>query len=85
MALSKQDLARAEAALQNEEQTLKEKWCVLKGHRFDLPAANPINQPLEMTHCQIRCNRCNCTATLSITVDRKPDQPTIVAPVTPSK
>ena len=36
--MTKDDMAKAEAALLAEEHALKKKWCALKGHRWDLPA-----------------------------------------------
>ena len=38
------DLKAAEDALDAEEQAIKRKRCKLRGHRWDLPAANPFNQ-----------------------------------------
>jgi len=56
----------AEDALHAEEQALKRKWCKLKGHRWDLPAANPFNQ--NVPECETICNRCNAHAKVTVTV-----------------
>jgi hypothetical protein len=62
------DLKKAEAALLAEEQALKEKWCRLKGHRWDLPTTSPFNNGF-LTTCEIICNRCNAHATVTVTID----------------
>jgi len=82
MAMTKEDTAKAEAALNAEELALKKKWCALKGHRWDLPADNPFNH--DMLECIIICNRCNAHAELSIKVDKAaapaPSLPPAAAP-----
>jgi hypothetical protein len=67
MPISKEEMTKGEAALVAEEATLKRKWCALKGHRWDLPAASPFNH--DILECEIICNRCNAHATLAITID----------------
>jgi hypothetical protein len=67
--LTKEVMAKAEAALRAEEQTLKEKWCALQGHRWDMPAVSPFNH--DILDCTIICNRCNVHASLTITVEGK--------------
>jgi hypothetical protein len=66
--LTKERMAQAEAALRAEEQLLKEKWCALQGHRWDLPAVSPFNH--DIFECGVICNRCNAHATLTITIDK---------------
>lgn len=60
-------MEKARAALRAEEQALKEKWCKLEGHRWDLPQPNPFNSGL-LTTCEVICNRCNAHATLTVDV-----------------
>jgi hypothetical protein len=69
--LTKEAMLEAEAQLNAEEEKIKRKWCELKGHRWDLPQPNPLNS--DSLDCQIRCNRCNITGTLSIVVDKYPE------------
>jgi hypothetical protein len=78
-AMTKEDMAKAESALNAEEQALKKKWCALKGHRWDLPGANPFNN--DMLECIVICNRCNTHAVLAIAID-KPVAATPAAPAT---
>jgi hypothetical protein len=66
MALSKEDFARAEAALLAEEQATKKKWCALKGHKWDLPAVSPFNH--NILECEIICGRCNVHAIVTVTI-----------------
>lgn len=70
-ALTGDDLKKAEAELLAEEQALKEKWCRLKGHRWDVPGVSPFNNG-HMTSCEVICNRCNVHATLTVDVHEKP-------------
>jgi hypothetical protein len=65
-ALSKEEMKKAEEALYAEEYATKKKWCVLKGHKWDLPAASPFNH--DMLTCEVICNRCNAHATVTITI-----------------
>jgi len=76
MGLSKEDFARAEAALLAEEQATKKKWCALKGHKWDLPAVSPFNH--NILDCEIICGRCNAHAIVTVTVNKEDD-------VTPKK
>lgn len=69
--LTKEAMQEAEAQLNTEEEKIKRKWCELKGHRWDLPQPNPLNS--DSLECQIRCNRCNITGTLSIVADQYPE------------
>jgi hypothetical protein len=62
------DLKAAEDAIDAEEQTLKRKRCKLRGHKWDLPAANPFNQSQTLTECETICNRCNARARVTVTV-----------------
>jgi hypothetical protein len=68
-AMTKDEMSKAEAALLAEEQATKKKWCVLKGHRWDLPAVNPLNH--DLSECEIICNRCNLHGTVTITTAGK--------------
>ena len=77
--MTKEDVAKAEAALNEEELALKKKWCALKGHRWDLPTPSPFNH--DMLECIIICNRCNAHAELLIKVD-KPAAPTATTATT---
>ena len=61
------DEKAAEAALDAEEQALKRKRCALKGHKWDLPSANPFNHG-KLTSCETICNRCNAHAKITLTV-----------------
>ena len=78
--ISKEEMAKAEAALLAEEQAIKEKWCVLKGHRWDLPGVSPFNN--NIMDCRVICGRCNVGATVTVTVDATPATvaPTSVPP-----
>jgi hypothetical protein len=67
MPMTPEEIKRAEAALDAEEQALKEKRCVIRGHRWDLPAMSPFNDG-HLTSCETICSRCNAHATVSITV-----------------
>ena len=69
--LSKDEVANAEASLLAEEQALKEKWCKLKGHRWDLPAVSPFSNG-HLTTCETICNRCNTHAMVTIALQPKP-------------
>jgi len=71
MALSKEDMARAEAQLVAEETALKKKWCMLKGHKWDLPAVSPFNH--NILECEIICSRCNAHAIVTVTVNKEDD------------
>lgn len=62
------ELKAAEDALNAEELALKRKWCRLRGHKWDLPAANPFNQSQTLTECETICNRCNAHAKVTLTV-----------------
>lgn len=64
--LSKEEIAAAEKELLDAEQAIKEKWCALKGHRWDLPAASPFNH--DMLECEVICNRCNIHAKVTVTI-----------------
>jgi len=64
--MTKDEMAKAEAALFAEEQAIKKKWCALKGHRWDLPAASPFNH--DMLECEVICNRCNARAKVTLTI-----------------
>jgi hypothetical protein len=68
MALSKEQAAQEKASILAAEQTLKERWCALEGHKWDLPQPNPLNA--DFMECTLRCNRCNITAKLLITIDK---------------
>jgi hypothetical protein len=65
--MTEKEMAKAEADLLAQEQKIKEQWCALKGHKWDLPQPNPLNS--DSLECQLRCNRCNETATLTIAVN----------------
>lgn len=67
MALPKEEAEKEEKEIQALEQTIKERWCRLKGHRWDLPQPNPLNA--DFYTCPLLCNRCGITATLTITLD----------------
>jgi len=77
-AMTKEDMAKAEAALVAEEAATKRKWCALKGHKWDLPAASPFNH--DMLECIIICNRCNAHAVLTIAIDKPPAPPAAAPP-----
>ena len=77
MAISKEERAKAEAGLLAEEQALKEKWCSLVGHRWDLPGVSPFNHDI-MT-CKVVCNRCNAHATVTVTIDAADAPPPVAA------
>jgi hypothetical protein len=62
--MTKEEMAKAEAALLAEEQSTKKKWCALKGHRWDIPAISPFNH--DILECEVICSRCNLHATLTI-------------------
>ncbi len=66
--LTEKEMAKAEADLLAQEQKIKEQWCALKGHKWDLPQPNPLNS--DSYECTIRCNRCNNTAALTITLNK---------------
>jgi hypothetical protein len=66
MPLSKEEIAKGEAALLAEEYALKKKWCALKGHRWDMPSVSPFNH--DILECIIICNRCNVHAQVTITI-----------------
>lgn len=67
--MTKDDMSKAEAALHAEEQTIKKKWCALKGHRWDLPSASPFNH--DILECDVICNRCNARAKVTITIAKE--------------
>jgi hypothetical protein len=66
MPLSKEEAEREEADIVAQEQRIKERWCALKGHRWDLPQPNPLNS--DSLTCGLRCGRCNVPATLTISI-----------------
>jgi hypothetical protein len=68
--LSKEEIEREEAAIRADEQRIQERWCALKGHRWDLPQPNPLNS--DSYACALLCNRCGVKATLTITIDAPP-------------
>lgn len=65
--MTQEEMNKAEASLHAEEEVIKKKWCVLKGHRWDLPAVTPFNH--DIWECEIICNRCNLHGRLVITDD----------------
>ena len=65
--MTKEEVAKAEAALFAEEQATKKKWCALKGHRWDLPAVSPFNA--NIMECEIICNRCNLHGKVVVITD----------------
>ena len=67
MALTKEEIEKEEAEILAAEQVIKERWCRLKGHRWDLPQPNPLN--FDIMTCPLLCNRCGIRATLSIAID----------------
>lgn len=67
--MTQDEVSKAEAALRAEEEAIKRKWCVLKGHRWDLPAVSPFNS--DTSECNIICNRCNLHGKVTITTDGK--------------
>jgi hypothetical protein len=66
--LAPAELKAAEDALDAEELALKRKRCKLRGHKWDLPAANPFNQSQILTECETVCNRCSAHAKVTVTV-----------------
>jgi hypothetical protein len=64
---SKEEAAKEEAEILALEQTAKERWCRLKGHRWSLPEPNPLNA--DFYTCSLQCNRCGVNARLTITLD----------------
>jgi hypothetical protein len=66
--LAPAELKAAEDALDAEELALKRKRCKLRGHKWDLPAANPFNHSASLTECETICNRCNARAKVTVTV-----------------
>jgi hypothetical protein len=64
--LTKEEMAKAEAALLAEEQATRKKWCALKGHKWDLPQPNPFNS--DVLDCVVICNRCNAHADVTVVV-----------------
>jgi len=68
-AISKEEKEKVKAAILAKEQTIKEEWCALEGHKWDLPQPNPLNS--DSLECPLRCNRCGETARLAITMDKK--------------
>jgi hypothetical protein len=78
--LSKDEIDREEAAIRAAEQSIQERWCRLRGHRWDLPQPNPLNS--DSYTCALLCNRCGVRATLTIEIDVAPAAP---APAAPAK
>jgi hypothetical protein len=67
------EVAQIEAAIRADEQKISERWCALRGHKWDLPQPNPLNAPdPEMLVCRLQCNRCLINATLTIVIDPPP-------------
>jgi Prophage protein (DUF1660) len=64
--MTKDELEKAKGQLFAEELATKKKWCVLLGHKWDLPAVNPFNN--NVTECEIICGRCNAHGIVSVTV-----------------
>jgi len=64
--MTKDEIAKEEAEIRALEQSAKERWCKLQGHRWDLPQPNPLNS--DSYKCDLRCNRCGISATLTITL-----------------
>jgi hypothetical protein len=65
-ALTKEEIAKAEAALDAEEIMIRRKRCVLRGHKWDVPGVSPFNHG-HLIECEIICNRCNAHAVLRVT------------------
>lgn len=70
MALIGEEASKERAAIQAQEQQIKERWCRLEGHKWDLPQPNPLNSDTYL--CALRCNRCGITAKLTIVIDAAP-------------
>jgi hypothetical protein len=81
MALSKEDMARAEAMLKAEEIETKKKWCALKGHKWDRPAVSPFNH--DISECEIICGRCDAHGTLVVQINK--DYVPAQAPIVPGR
>jgi len=89
MPLSKEEIAQEEQEIRALEQLAKERWCRLKGHKWDLPQPNPLNAGdvgiPDMLACRLRCNRCACQAALTIAIDTSAAAaapvPVVAAPV----
>jgi hypothetical protein len=69
--LTKEDFAKEEASIRALEQTTRERWCALQGHKWDLPQPNPLNS--DMYSCDLECNRCRIRATLTIALLSAPN------------
>jgi hypothetical protein len=84
--LTQEEMKSAEDALLAEEQALKEKWCRLRGHRFDLPNPNPFNNG-HLRECEVICNRCNVHAKVTVTLREAAASPApaAAAAATPDK